>query len=68
MAADMSGDQLSPQTSRSILHHMGLVSECPSCGGSDFLIEEHLGQVVFQCLGCAGEWHYALGYLWQVGS
>ncbi len=57
------------QTDRSeqpVAHAIGPLDRCPECGGSDFLVDEPDGLVVFHCLGCDGSWRYELGYVWRV--
>lgn len=46
--------------------HLGPIESCPGCGAHDFLAQEYLGAVVFQCQGCATSWRYELGYVWPV--
>jgi hypothetical protein len=60
----------SPQPSQRppIVHNLGPLDRCPGCGGSDFLVDEPEGLLVFHCLGCDESWRYELGYVWRVAS
>lgn len=57
------GDLASP-----IVHNLGPLDRCPGCEGSDFLVDESDGLVIFRCLGCGESWRYELGYVWRVAS